>query len=466
MKEAFEQELGRERLKLEAYKKMAQDGPLPDEFEGGDATLIGPPSFEDMVGHQSGFGEEGPTEIYGESASDDGRLAGGNGAEAGRPKGSPPVLPSLVPSEPSIQVTETLPERAPGAPPPLPLKGPPSAPGMQGAEARPAAPAIGSNPGTYVGEPSVRSRSAARPTSTLLRDVGIGAGAAVLLAAMVAGAYFLGTRVLGHRASRPPVGVAAPTGMVVVTIGDGGDGDVYLDGERRGTVHGGEPAKIEGLPAGTVEVRCKRPGVRDFVESRAIDLAVPQVVTCRFVATGTLVLTVVTEGATVLVDNKEISAAAALEPLDLAADTPHEILVKKDGFEAKTLTTTVKAGETRAERVELQPTPPPPQQHGRRAHDREPSAAAAAPPPPTAPPEPAEGEGYLMADTTPWARVVVDGTDTSKMTPIAPRARIPLAAGKHVVTFVVGEQKFSYTIMVTPGQDYHLTKELPVKSEN
>ena len=111
MKEAFEQELGRERLKLEAYKKIAQDGPLPDEFEGGDATLIGAPTFEDMVGHQSGFGEEGPTEIYGET--------GGNGVAA---KGPPPVLPVLIPSEPSIQIGESpLPERAPGAPPPLPF---------------------------------------------------------------------------------------------------------------------------------------------------------------------------------------------------------------------------------------------------------------------------------------------------------------------------------------------------------
>jgi Protein kinase domain len=480
MKEAFEQELGRERLKLEAYKKIAQDGPIPDEFEGNDATLIGAPTFEDMVGNQSqsGFGEEGPTEIYGEAAPHDLRLGGGNGAaptvnETGRPKGAPPVMPSLIPSEPSIQVTETLPERAPGAPPPLPLKGPPSAPAMKGPEAQAPAPAIGSNPGTYVGEPSIRSRAPVKRPGTLLRDVGIGAGAAVLLAAMVAGAYFLGTRVLGHRTARPAPAAVAPTGIVVVTAADGGDGEVFIGGELRGQIHGGEPLKIERLAAGPVEVRCKRPGVRDFVESKSVDPNLPQVVTCRFIATGTLVLTVLTPGATVLLDKKEISSAAALEPLDLAADTAHEITVKKDGFEPQTLTMTVKPGETRAERVELQavppPPPPPPAQHGRRPRDRDPGAAAtAAPVPPVAsgPAVEEEGEGYLTADTTPWAHVLVDGADTNKMTPIAARSRISLPAGKHLVTFVVGEQKFSYTIMVTPGQDYHLSKELPVKSEN
>jgi hypothetical protein len=75
--------------------------------------------------------------------------------------------------------------------------------------------------------------------------------------------------------------------------------------------------------------------------------------------------------------------------------------------------------------------------------------------------------GYLIADTHPWARVLVDGEDTHKMTPIAPRAKISLKPGKHVITFVVGSQPFDYTIMVAPGQDYSLSKTLPVsKTDN
>src|SRR5215475_3328595 len=97
MKEAFEQELGRERLKLEAYKKIQQGGFLPSEDEVDDgATLVGGPSFEhgddvDRPGAH-GFGEEGPTEIYGEvgtddvqiSSSGDGVSNAGDLAETGR----------------------------------------------------------------------------------------------------------------------------------------------------------------------------------------------------------------------------------------------------------------------------------------------------------------------------------------------------------------------------------------------
>jgi len=48
------------------------------------------------------------------------------------------------------------------------------------------------------------------------------------------------------------------------------------------------------------------------------------------------------------------------------------------------------------------------------------------------------------------------------MTPVAPRAKIPVSAGKHKVTFVVGDKSFGYTIMVAPGEDYVLKRELPV----
>src|SRR5262249_25116851 len=156
MKEGFEQELGRERLKLEAYKQIQQGGFLPiDEDDGEGATLVGGPTFDDE-GRSGGFGDEGPTEIYGEVGSGDGQLPGAAGhdprgdlAETGRRQGAPPVLPPLVPSEPSIQITETpIPDRAPGTPPALPLKGPPSAPGTKGSEPPPN---IVSTPGTFIG---------------------------------------------------------------------------------------------------------------------------------------------------------------------------------------------------------------------------------------------------------------------------------------------------------------------------
>ena len=74
------------------------------------------------------------------------------------------------------------------------------------------------------------------------------------------------------------------------------------------------------------------------------------------------------------------------------------------------------------------------------------------------------GDGYLVAYTTPWAKVLIDGKDSGKMTPIAPRAKIKLEAGKHKVTFVVGRESWSYTISINPGETTKITKDLPVSS--
>jgi hypothetical protein len=69
----------------------------------------------------------------------------------------------------------------------------------------------------------------------------------------------------------------------------------------------------------------------------------------------------------------------------------------------------------------------------------------------------------FTAYTKPWARVFIDGKDTGKMTPIAPRSAIPLSPGTHKVLFVVDDQKFPFTITIKPGEKKNLVKVLPVK---
>jgi hypothetical protein len=72
------------------------------------------------------------------------------------------------------------------------------------------------------------------------------------------------------------------------------------------------------------------------------------------------------------------------------------------------------------------------------------------------------GDGFLIANTQPWARVLIDGKDTGKTTPIAPRSKVPLKPGKHVVTFVAGGKKFDYEIVVRAGEDTRLIRKLDV----
>ena len=68
--------------------------------------------------------------------------------------------------------------------------------------------------------------------------------------------------------------------------------------------------------------------------------------------------------------------------------------------------------------------------------------------------------GYLVANTQPWAKVIIDGKDTGKTTPIAPRSKIALKPGKHVVTFVANGKKFNFDVVIKPAEDTRLIKQL------
>jgi hypothetical protein len=72
--------------------------------------------------------------------------------------------------------------------------------------------------------------------------------------------------------------------------------------------------------------------------------------------------------------------------------------------------------------------------------------------------------GYLIANTQPWARVLIDGKDTGRSTPIPPISKISLSEGKHIVTFVVGngntKREFEYQVTIKAGKDHRLIKTL------
>ncbi len=68
--------------------------------------------------------------------------------------------------------------------------------------------------------------------------------------------------------------------------------------------------------------------------------------------------------------------------------------------------------------------------------------------------------GYLVANTQPWAKVLIDGKDTGKTTPVAPRSKISVKPGKHTVTFVVSGKKYNFDISVRSGEQVVLMKQL------
>ena len=91
------------------------------------------------------------------------------------------------------------------------------------------------------------------------------------------------------------------------------------------------------------------------------------------------------------------------------------------------------------------------------------SSAAATPsaPPPAATPAPgSDKEGFLIANSQPYAKVLVDGRDTGKVTPIAPRDHIPLKPGKHVITFVTSDKRVSADVIIKPGEEAKVVRNL------
>jgi hypothetical protein len=97
--------------------------------------------------------------------------------------------------------------------------------------------------------------------------------------------------------------------------------------------------------------------------------------------------------------------------------------------------------------------------------DRDHGSAAASPsaPVPATPAAASPGsdkEGYLIANSQPYAKVLVDGKDTGKVTPIAPRDHIALKPGKHVITFVTSDKRVSADVMIRSGEESKVVKNL------
>jgi serine/threonine protein kinase len=69
-------------------------------------------------------------------------------------------------------------------------------------------------------------------------------------------------------------------------------------------------------------------------------------------------------------------------------------------------------------------------------------------------------DGFLIANTHPWAKVFIDNKDTGKTTPIGPRDRIPVKPGKHTITFVTNDKRLSVEVVIRPGEESKIVRDL------
>ena len=625
LKEIFAQEIDRERAQLEQYKRVGRDGligGLPSAEADrdvvshlgeagapeGDATTLGGPNFDDIeqaagaapeVGpparaatesdsalaatqtHEadSDFGEEAPTEIFGDDTPSPAASASFSDAtqvpppatRAPVPAGQP-SMPRSAPraatmqrpsamaasaspgagSAPSIGSGTTPPPPAPpgmpsqsapmmygqASPPtgvpqqyptnpaygyaPVPMGSEPGAGaagtpgafpaghpssktvlGMQ-APVNPNAAAYGYNPtgpmpaqpqGTYPpqypqypSQPSmpnpyaqqpqpygyssgpVSAQEAAQPApegkrSTLVRDVLIG----VAIAAVVLGGFFVVKFVILDKSEPPPQPTSIAT--IKLSIASGVRADLIVDGKKLGPVTDNLAIPVT---AGKRHVAVVGPNGTGCDEN--VDLVAGKTTTLRC----DLAPAVGSNAGSAAIGSDAGSAAAPQTPVTTpttpttpaAGSNAGSATVPAAGSNAGSAVAASTNGSATAAKPEVAATVAKPEvakpevaKHETHETPHEtPHETHPAPPPhevshPKTEPAADSSKGYLTLTSKPSARIAVDGVDTGLSTPIAGKA-LSLTPGKHKITFVLGDDRYTFPVTIVGGQSQAMSKDL------
>ncbi|MBT8496559.1 MAG: protein kinase [Deltaproteobacteria bacterium] len=474
----------------------------------GDPTVLGGPSIEEMLAEaerrfsakgksDGGFGEEGETDVAGEVRSSSSGVPGKldqldtnstialDDAELDKlakyHKG-PPEMPTDGSGRPASGI-----------------QGPPvsysSSPGTTGQMMYPGMMPSGQFGMTTdtvqplgMGGYPLPSANHLRRRPSLLRDIIIG----VIIAGTVLGLFLVGKKFLIKSGDAEPAG----KGALAILAADGEPADVYLNGKQVGRFAEGKALTIQGLAPGDYTIELRRPKADPCVETVKLGDSV-EVVSCKFEGvtpeTGSLNLIGVTDSHRIFINETEISHQAAIEPIKLEPDRQHLIYVRAEDTVIQEFRVRVAGGEEISRKVAAVP-----EELVAKAKDKDKARDKDKPrdkdKATTASTKPDKGKdkvvrndkqdrkrdtkkddtkkrdsdskvkkpevGYLTAKTRPWARVMIDGRDTGKMTPIPPRTKLSLKPGPHRVTFVVDGQRYSYTVRIQAGKTTHLSRSL------
>jgi len=292
--------------------------------------------------------------------------------------------------------------------------------------------------------PAATGERRGRPS--LGKDIAIG----IAIAAVVLGAVaIIKYAVLGDESGARSA-EAATAGTIVVDVSQGEGAEVFVGGQKRGIVEHGS-FRLEKVVPGAHEVRVVRSGGEPCAAQ--LELAGGEVETVKCVFAAPVPTTVSPLPGVAPVPTAPVPAAATAPPAVVAAPAPPPKVEADPKLDATV--------DPKLDDAKVAPAKPAPRKKPAATTVESPARTLARA---AAKTDVAATDGYLVAYTTPWAKVVIDGKDTGKMTPIAPRAKISLAPGKHKVTFVVGRENWSYTITINAGETSKVTKDLPVSS--
>ncbi len=261
-----------------------------------------------------------------------------------------------------------------------------------------------------------------------------------------------------------------------------GDGaTVWIDGaqleegawKEQIPLRAGKPHEFKITKAGMEDVKFSVTLKNGEEQSRAVTF-VP--------ATGHIEVNTDPSGADVSVNGKPAGTTPLkLDDLDIAKET--RVTIRKSGYSAitkyvsfkqdnhqvfslKLMTSTGSASPDDAPMVAVsdKPAAPAAEKHAPPADDDDLAPTKPARPVQAAASDDKGGSandpGFLVANTQPWAKVLIDNKDTGKTTPIAPRSKIPLKPGKHLVTFVANGKKYDFDVQIKSGEDYRLIRQL------
>ncbi len=404
MKEQFGPELTRERQLMEEYKSIGRDGLIAGKPQAeaeeeldvveelgeageaeGDATMLGGPNFEDILGIQpprpqveepADFAEEAPTEIFGEVESTD--QPAEKVARALQEMAQPTVeaadaalLQQMGQARTLLQPSGSAAARGPsnaggpmgppmGAPMGSPMGAPlPLAPGpdtgynapqldysrftnqaaalprRQGDESPFGVTATVGRLPTTVG----RERNPGKPS--LVKDIGIGVGIALLVLGLFVAVKFL---FFNQAPAQPPTQML---GSLAISVPAGKRVVVFVDGRAMGEFDGGKPVVVSDLALGTHEIEVTSAGAKPCRATAVLDASnVASQVDCPLEPlVAELVIDGITDAHDIKIDGQSVPAEQRGKPLMLQPTANHEIVIALGEAEVERFTIKLEPGQ-------------------------------------------------------------------------------------------------------------------------
>ncbi len=353
----------------------------------------------------------------------------------------------------------------------------------------------------YQGAPAAPVDSQLQPAvsrkSTLARDIGIGVAIAALLLV-----GFLALKLFVLDADSPPAATGAPLATVEIGLPNGVTAEMYVDGVKT-LAAVTDKAKVP-VTAGVRKIKLLGPDGKSCEQSLKLEPGKSSPFPCTGLAppadpasgsatpaSGSGSATPASTGSGSAVDATKPADAAVGSGSGSAAPAgtgtgPADATKPADAKPADAKPADAKPADAKPADAKPADAKPADAKPADATKTVKPSAAAVQsssattaatvrhdevkPAKPADAPKPAESKstdvpsdsgskGYLQVFSKPSAKILIDGKDSGMSTPIAGHA-LALPVGKHKVSFVLGEDSYTYPVTVEQGQTATLSRNL------